>query len=77
MLPGAPWRSFCSTTGMADYLSNPCEAVPTCPICGGRMELVYDRPELKACACVECESGLSVPTKAWGIARARQQTTRS
>jgi len=59
--------------GMADYSLVPCEAVPICPICGGQMELVYDRPEIKTCACVICHSGLSVPAEAWGIARARQR----
>jgi hypothetical protein len=38
------------------------------------MELVYDRPELKTCACVDCDAGLSLPAKAWDIAKGRLPT---
>jgi hypothetical protein len=48
-----------------------CEVVPTCPLCGGRMELVYDRPKTKVCVCVDCHTGITVPAEAWAIALAR------
>jgi hypothetical protein len=51
----------------------PCEVIPTCPICGGKMELVYDRPTAKVCVCSVCHTGISVPAKAWDIARARHK----
>ena len=48
-----------------------CDAVPICPIFGGKMELVYDRPTAKVCVCENCHTGISVPAKAWAIAVAR------
>jgi len=44
-----------------------CEVVPTCPICGGKTEFVYDRPHLKVCLCVDCHTGINVPAEAWEI----------
>ena len=48
-----------------------CEVIPVCPMCGGRMALVYDRPNTKVCVCVDCHTGISVPAQAWCIALAR------
>ncbi len=62
--------------GMAsqvDHTPEPCEVIPFCPICGGKMELVYDRPHQKVCVCSDCHSGLSVPQSAWGIATAKRE----
>lgn len=44
---------------------HPCEAMRLCPICGGKMELVYDRPNQKVCVCVDCHTGIQVPAGAW------------
>jgi hypothetical protein len=51
----------------------PCGIVPTCPICSGRMEEVYDRYHQKVCVCVDCHTGLTVPGAAWEIARIKRQ----
>lgn len=50
----------------------PCEVIPSCGICGGRMELVYDRPHTKVCVCVDCHSSMTVPVAAWGVARIKR-----
>jgi len=44
-------------------------ACPECPICTGRMEVVYDRFNQQVCVCVECHTGLSIPVSAWEIRR--------
>jgi hypothetical protein len=44
-----------------------------CPICEGRMELVYDRHHQKVLVCVDCQSGLTVPGSAWEIARIKRE----
>lgn len=47
----------------------PCDVVPFCPMCGGEMELVADRPETKECECGTCSTRITVPTLAWDTAR--------
>jgi hypothetical protein len=49
----------------------PCEVVPICPVCGGRMETVYNRPTSKVCVCVVCHSGITIPAEAWELALKR------
>ena len=44
-----------------------------CPVCDGRMELVYDRHHQKVVVCVDCQSGLTVPGTAWEIARIKRE----
>jgi ribosomal protein L37AE/L43A len=56
---------------VSEQLPDLCEVIPTCPLCGGRMELVYDRPSTKVCVCVDCHSSFTVPAKAWAVAMAR------
>ena len=46
-----------------------------CPICDGRMELVYDRHHQKVVVCVDCQSGLTVPGSAWEIARIKREAS--
>lgn len=62
-------------------IPNPEGAVPSgdkalrpCPICAGRMELVYDRHHQKVMVCVDCQSGLTVPASAWEIARIKRES---
>jgi ssDNA-binding Zn-finger/Zn-ribbon topoisomerase 1 len=50
------------------------QTVSTCPVCDGRMELVYDRHHQKVVVCVDCQSGLTVPQHAWEIARIKRET---
>ena len=41
-------------------------AIPACPVCSGHMEVVYDRHE-KVVVCVDCHTGMTVPTRAWVV----------
>lgn len=45
---------------------------PACPICSGRMELVYDRLNQQVCVCIECHSGLTIPASAWDVQRRKR-----
>lgn len=56
-----------SAAGVANDEPDLCEVIPTCPLCGGKMELVYDRPKTKVCVCMECHTGITVPAEAWAI----------
>ena len=56
-----------------DPTPEPCEVMPFCPICRGKMELVYDRPNQKVCVCTDCHSGLNVPQAAWQIAKRKRE----
>lgn len=49
------------------------EVLHRCPVCDGRMELVYDRHHQKVLVCVDCQSGLTVPGSAWEIARIKRE----
>ena len=49
------------------------QALRICPVCEGRMELVYDRHHQKVMVCVDCQSGLTVPGSAWEIARIKRE----
>ena len=48
--------------------------VRNCPVCDGRMELVYNRHHQKVVVCVDCQSGLTVPETAWEIARIKRES---
>lgn len=50
------------------------QVVTNCPVCHGRMEVVYDRHHQKVAVCVDCQSGLTVPATAWEIARIKRET---
>ena len=47
------------------------QLAPTCPICGGKMETVYSRAHQIVCVCIDCHSGLSVPSTAYDVARVK------
>ena len=49
------------------------QALHRCPVCDGRMELVYDRHHQKVVVCVDCQSGLTIPGSAWEIARIKRE----
>jgi hypothetical protein len=53
----------------SDREVGPCAIVRICPICTGRMEIVYEGPAQKVCVCQDCHSSVSVPTAAWAVAR--------
>jgi ssDNA-binding Zn-finger/Zn-ribbon topoisomerase 1 len=48
-----------------------------CPICAGKMDTVYHRHHQRVVVCVDCQSGLTVPTNAWDVARAKRESKRS
>ena len=49
--------------------------IPKCPVCGDRIELVYDRPTAKVCVCVNCHTGITVPARALSIADQQRDPT--
>jgi hypothetical protein len=51
----------------------PCEVIETCPVCGGRMESVYSRPHEDVCACIDCQTMITVPVIAWHIAQVKKK----
>jgi len=56
-----------------DPPGQPCEVLEICPICGGEMEVVYNRTQSKVCVCVDCHSGVTVPTSAWQVVKAKRE----
>jgi hypothetical protein len=56
-----------------EQTSAPCEIIPACPICNGKMEKVYDRYHQQVCVCVDCHTGLSIPASARNVARLKKQ----
>lgn len=51
---------------------DPCDVLKSCPICGGHMETVYDRHHQTVCVCVDCHTGITVPSTAWSIAQTKR-----
>jgi ssDNA-binding Zn-finger/Zn-ribbon topoisomerase 1 len=49
-------------------------AVANCPICDGKMEVVYQRNNQQVVVCADCHSGLTVPSTAWDIVRIKKQS---
>jgi len=44
-----------------------------CPICGGALEIVYDRFNQRVSVCKDCQSGLTVPSSAWEVLRLKRE----
>jgi hypothetical protein len=57
-------------SGNEPSASNPC---PTCPICQGTMELVYDRLNQRVCVCTDCHSGVTVPISAMEVLKLKRE----
>ena len=49
--------------------SDPSEVVESCPVCGGKMSVVYERFALKVCVCPDCFAGIYIPSEAWDVAK--------
>jgi hypothetical protein len=47
--------------------------LPDCPVCSGRLDLVYDRIGQKVYVCVDCHVGLTIPDSAWAAARQKRE----
>jgi hypothetical protein len=48
-------------------------ACPDCPICGGTLEVVYNRFNQRVSVCQDCHSGLTVPYSAWEVLRLKRE----
>lgn len=46
---------------------------PRCPVCAGTMELVYSRFGENVVVCIDCQTGLTIPRKAWEIAEVKKR----
>jgi len=47
-------------------------ALANCPMCDGKMEVVYQRNNQQVAVCTDCHSGLTVPSAAWQISRTKR-----
>jgi uncharacterized protein YbaR (Trm112 family) len=47
--------------------------IPACPVCGGRLDLVYDRLKQKVYVCVDCHAGITIPDSAWEIVHKKRK----
>ena len=45
-----------------------------CPICDGKMEVVYCRNNQQVTVCTDCHSGLTVPSTAWDVVRIKRES---
>lgn len=52
---------------------HPTPSFPACPVCAGVMELVYSRFGENVVVCVDCQTGLTIPRKAWDIAEVKKR----
>ena len=48
--------------------------LPICPICDGRMEVVYARNNQQVTVCTDCHSGLTIPSTAWDVVRIKRES---
>ena len=56
-----------------DRSTGPAQVVATCPICDGRMEMIYSRGHQDVSVCVDCGCDLTVPTTAWEVLKQKQK----
>jgi hypothetical protein len=61
------------TLGPVDPPDDDLRSRLACPVCGARMETVYERRYQQVRVCVECRTSLMVPGTAWEIARIRER----
>ena len=54
--------------------TEPKPALANCPICDGKMEVVYSRNNQQVTVCTDCHSGLTVPAGAWDIVRIKRES---
>ena len=61
--------------GRLKFLAPEAEAldvVIVCPVCGGKLELVYDRRHITASVCLDSHTGVTIPADAWEVARIKR-----
>ena len=49
--------------------------IPACPICEGRMVVVYDRYHQTVVVCVDCHSGLTITASAADVIKRKREGT--
>ena len=47
--------------------------LPDCPVCSGRLDLVYDRFKQRVYVCVDCHAGITIPDTAWEVVRRKRE----
>ena len=47
--------------------------LPDCPVCFGRLDLVYDRFNQRVYVCVDCHVGVTIPESAWDVVRQKRE----
>lgn len=47
--------------------------LPDCPVCFGRLDLVYDRFKQRVYVCVDCHAGVTIPDTAWEVVRKKRE----
>lgn len=47
--------------------------LPNCPVCAGRLDLVYDRFNQKVYVCIDCHVGLTIPESAWDVLHKKRE----
>ena len=47
--------------------------MPPCPICTGKLEVVYYRYHQKVAVCSDCNVGITIPGSSWVIARLKRE----
>lgn len=58
---------------LADQSPETGQVISTCPVCDGRMEMIYSRGHQDVSVCADCGSDLTVPTTAWEVLKQKQQ----
>ena len=48
--------------------------IGTCPVCDGRMEVVYARNNQQVSVCTDCHSGITIPAAAWNVVRIKRDS---
>lgn len=54
-------------------VAGPAQPCPTCPICQGKMEMVYTRYNQQVCACHDCHAAVTVPSSTYEVLRLKRE----
>lgn len=64
---------FASHTPSSDDRFEEAPALGNCPICDGKLELVYSRHNQQVLVCKDCYSGVTIPSTARDIVRIKRE----
>jgi hypothetical protein len=67
------WREVRIATGMAGRITP--SNLTACPVCGKRMELLWQHGGLVSAGCKPCHFSLSVPLETWQAAKAERDAS--